>query len=381
MNSLNKNIWDELYLMSERLKNSRGDEEISQCILDGVEKLSGNEFFDLPERFSNVFSKFQKHEGILYNLPYYRDHFLHMFHVFYLGYLILNGWWNKKVSFFENLDENTVLKIWFIASIQHDIAYPVEKTESWVPSFPKEALDLDVEIRSMFDWSPIILVGENGLYIEKITERFITPLKNNLNNEEIFLKQVAFRNWLNEQILEKHDHGVLSSLSILNFGWREEDLEYVYDAALSVALHNYWKNPDITQGELAFSSYPLAFLLTYCDTAQEWGRAQAEPHNKNLRLVDTSVKFSKLEVNSAETIVVLSYEIEEWCRKNIKDWSILNGTQKRVEIGKHKNKICTILHSHVQPLRQAWGRGTADYSFAIHTRNVEGETFCTTRVI
>ena len=94
--SLNEKIWVELKRISEKLESSRGEEEISQCILEGVRKFCKDEFLNLPIRFSNVFSRFQRHEGILYTLPYYRDHFIHMFHVFYLG----NSYSATPVAFF-----------------------------------------------------------------------------------------------------------------------------------------------------------------------------------------------------------------------------------------------------------------------------------------
>lgn len=380
--SLNGRIWIELREISEKLKNSRGEEEISQCILEGVRRFC--KVLNLPIRFSNAFSKFQRHEGILYTLPYYRDHFIHMFHVFYLGYLILNGWWNSKASFLEGEDEerkNVILKTWFIASIQHDIAYPIEMAEFWVPRFPKDALDLDVEIRSYFDWSPILLVGENTSHIEKMTENFLYPSKSTANGDEIRRKEFAFKKWFNEQLLEKHDHGALGSLSMLNFGWSKTDLECAYGAALSVLLHNYWKNRDETIGQLPFSSYPLAFLLTYCDTIQEWGRAQTDSLNELHRLVDPSTKFGIVEVDSQHTAVVLSYNIKERCQKIVEDWSRLDEpTQKRWR-DRQEDDIRTSIDKHVSPLRLAWGPGITSHRFEIKAQDENGKKFYTIPII
>jgi len=381
-NSLNRKIWKELKDIFEKLKGSRGEEEINQCILRGVMNLC--KILELPPRFSNVFGKFQKHEGILYTLPYYRDHFIHMFHVFCLGYFILNKWWINEVPFFGSEDndrKNEVLKTWFIASIQHDIAYPVERAEIWVPRFPKDALDLDIEILSYFDWSPILVTGESALHIEKMTENFLYPLNTTSNEDEIYRKKIAFKNWFNKQLLEKHDHGALGSLSILNFGWRESELECVYNAALIVLLHNYSINRDVTIGELTFKSYPLAFLLTYCDTVQEWGRTQTEPLNGLHRLFDTSTKFERLDVTRQYTTVTLSYNIEERCRKRVKSWSRLDKSEQKKERDQEEDAIRTSIHKDVQLVCLAWQLGNLTHRFDIKTQDENEKEFCSIRII
>ncbi|MDD4976904.1 MAG: GAF domain-containing protein [Bacteriovorax sp.] len=380
--TLNGTIWNELNEISEKLNNSRGEDEISQCILDGVKKLC--KVLDLPVHFSDIFSKFQIHENILYKLPYYRDHFIHMFHVFYLGYLILNGWWNRGVSFLDSKDEkikSVILKKWFITSIQHDIAYPVEMAERWVPRFPKDALDLDVEILTNFDWSPILLAGENTLNVENMTERFLCPLKSTTDNDEIFRKEIAFKKWFIEKLLKKHDHGALGSLSLLSFGWSKDDLECALSAALNVLLHNYWKNPNNTIGQLAFGHYPLAFLLTYCDAVQEWGRPQVDPFNDLQKLVDPSTKFGILEVDLKHTAVVLSYNIEERCQKIVEDWSKLDETKKNTQRDQQKHDIRISIDKYIRPICLAWEFGGSSHKFEIKAQDENGETFCTISII
>jgi GAF domain-containing protein len=312
--SLNGQIWIELERISTILKSSRGEEEISKSILDEVGKLC--DILNLPQKFSKIFCNFQKNEAILYKLPYYRDHFVHSFHVFYLGYLILNGWWNNKVPFIKGDSEaakDRVLRTWFMASILHDIAYPIEMTERWVPSFPKKVLGLDMEIRASFDWTPLLLKEENITHIEKITQNFLDPL--NIAPDERFIKNIAFKNWFINQLLKVHDHGALSSLALLGLECSKDGVNCDYDAALIVLLHNYLKKQDSTIGALSLNSYPLAFLLAYCDSAQEWGRTQAPPFEELERLLDHSIKFGSLKIDSKQTAIVLSYNIEERCKK------------------------------------------------------------------
>ena len=385
--SLNMEIWQELKHISEELRTSRGEEEISECILQGVKRLCSSALLDVTPRFSNVFRRFQRHEGILYTLPYYRDHFIHMFHVFYLGYLILNWWWIKKVPFLEHRDEgkkSAILKSWFISSIQHDIAYPIEMAGAWVPRFPKDALDLDIEIRGIFDWGPILSAGESVSHIEEITQKFLEPFKSIAHADEIHRKGIAFKRWFIKQLLEGHDHGALGSLSLLNLGWPKRDLDCAYGAALNVVLHNYWKNQDEILGQLPISSYPLAFLLTYCDSAQEWGRTRTKPLNNHHRTTDTLIKFGTLEVDLKRTAIVLKYSVEEYCSRTVENWSKMDESRQRTWAHRKKNEIRTSIDDLVRPLRLAWGQGTAFHNFAIKAQDEQdptGKPFCDITVI
>jgi hypothetical protein len=322
--SLNMLIYHELHDLFRKLQIARGIDEISLYISDEVSKLCT--ILALPDKFSSVFSKFQKHEGVLYALPNYRDHFIHMFHVFTLGYLILNSLWKNGISISEENDENkktALLKSWFLASIQHDIAYPIQMAEFWFPRFPKDALDLDVKIRGNFDWTPILLAEKNEENIEMMTEKFLQPLLGKLNEKASREMRIKFREWVNKQLLEKHDHGALSSLSLLNFEWAGSDVKYAQDAAITVLLHNYCKDKKTPFGQLEFSTYPLPFLLTFCDAVQEWGRAQTNPKGMQ-KSVDSSKKFKTLEIGLDKKItVVLSYNKKDQQRKKF-DTSLKN---------------------------------------------------------
>lgn len=382
--SLNRKIWCELKIVTEKLKESRGEEEISQVILETVNKFCNKKFLDLPNDFSNAFKKFQRYEGILYTLPYYRDHFIHMFNVFYLGYLIINGWWNNKLPFVDSTDEiskSNIIKRWFISSIQHDLAYPVEMAQHWVPLFTKNVLNLDVEIWSNFDWSPILLAKETTYHIEKLTENFTLPLEGNCSPEGIYQSQISFKEWFYQQLFKNHDHGVLSSLNLLNYAWQKAEIDYVFLAALDVALHNYWNNRNNTIGQLSFELYPITFLLTYCDTVQEWGRAN-EVSKKGLhRLIDPLIKFKKLDITQNYTAVLLMYNIEERCKNARKDWYSLDDTKRRRIIEECEAKIINTIDCHVRPLHLAWKQGSTGYSFRIKAINEKEKEFCDIPII
>jgi hypothetical protein len=334
-----------------------------------------------------MLGQFQKHEGVLYAIPYYRDHFVHAFHVFCLGYLILNHWWKPEVRFLcpaNAKDEEQTLKRWFIASIQHDIAYPVEMAKLWVPRFPRDVLDLDIDIRSTFDWCGILTREENIRHIEKLAEAFAAPLENVNDSQKASDTKIAFKRWFCEQLLEKQDHGALASLTLASLEVPQSDLPYSYGAALDVLLHNYSMNRDIAIGQLAFGYYPLAFLLCFCDTVQEWGRAEGTRVDGFWKSVDTSVRFAGLQVSSQHTAVVLSYAIEQRCKQKIGGFLTLGPTGVQREMNREKEDVRAHIAETVEDLRNAWRRGAIHHSFSIKACDEEEEEekeFCSVAVI
>jgi len=264
------NLLDE---WGERVKGARGT-AIGDVTIDATEKISN--CLELPSEFLGYIKEYRQMEGALQSITDYRDHFIHPFHVFCLGYIILNKWnKNKKNEIYNNLDENEndILKKWFVTSIYHDVGYPSEKFEILVKHFFKTSIGR--EVKSQFDWSSILLANDNIEHIKKLTELFNNKTKNQYGQN--------FEKWLFKRVVEDHDHGVLTALMLLNeniihgFNWNEnEKQKIVYEAALAIAIHNWKrpKNPDIILDldQLNVRDFPLAFFLTFCDTAQEWGR-------------------------------------------------------------------------------------------------------------
>jgi|GEM_PF-6399632 len=62
------------------IRDCRGLNEIYYGFLNLVKELSNA--FGLPKESWGMAKKFQEHEIILYNLPEYRDHFIHQVHIF-----------------------------------------------------------------------------------------------------------------------------------------------------------------------------------------------------------------------------------------------------------------------------------------------------------
>jgi hypothetical protein len=295
--------------ISKDLKNSRGRKEIVPTIVNGMSEIGRT--LRMPEELFRIFSQFQKYEElILFNIPRYRDHFIHMFFVFSTGFLIINDWKRKKIHFVKSdADYQNWIRNWFICATMHDVAYPVSDVEKWVPNFPTDTLGLPYRIRASFDWSPFVVSAGSNIAIGKISSRFAQVYHRAKTGEDIF------RQWFYKGLLEIHDHGALGALAIMNLKWDPSLQKNAVDAALAVSLHNYVKDKETPLEQLKITDFPLAVLLTYCDVVQEWGRLSGDVNaDKPLKEIQRRVFFKDLVIEKAgknSTTIFLLYSPEK----------------------------------------------------------------------
>lgn len=310
-------VGKELEKWSNQVRGIRG-RDIAEVTIAAVKSLS-KDSFKLPPGFTEFIDEFYKREGALQSLLDYREHFIHPFHVFCLGFVILRKWKEEKwpglfdIMNMEKEDETCILRKWFVASIYHDVGYPSEKFEALVKEIFKESIDR--EIRGQFDWCSILLANENLENIDKLSKLFIEKSKYKKEAE-------IFKKWFVKQLVEIHDHGALTALMLLNnakIRWESKDLPMVMEAALAIALHN-WKRdpknpPEFDLGQLPVENYPLAFFLDYCDTAQEWGRkallelVKEEDIQVTVpKLPEPDRRLDEISISSQSTIVTIKYE-------------------------------------------------------------------------
>lgn len=286
---------------------------IADVTIETIKDLSRD--FYLLDEFTNFIDEFRKREGALQSLVNYRDHFIHPFHVFCLGYVILNQWKNagrgRGLLDSINLDENVALKTWFVTSIYHDVGYPSEKFEALVTEFFNTSVGRG--IRSQFDWSSVLLANENIKHIDELLNLFSKKVGNNPQAE-------TFKKWFHKRLLEDHDHGVLTALMLLSqnkISWGN-DWNIAKEAALAIALHSWRCDPnrnlELNLGQLSVEAFPLAFFLSYCDTAQEWGRkvllglmmgGYTLTTISNMPTLDSILE--DIEVRSNEVLITIKY--------------------------------------------------------------------------
>ena len=154
--------------------------------------------------------------------------------------------------------------------------------------------------------------------IDQLVSLFCHVMKESGKKEWIFDSECKIDDDLRflvlQEITENKNHALLSALTLLNMilgdaarfgeGYLEKAFSTeVYPAALAIALHDKEVLDKLPKNKnVAFESMPLALLLIYCDTAQEFGRAEQKEYctlkNFNLgkNIVETMLAFYKKSV-------------------------------------------------------------------------------------
>lgn len=297
----------------------------------------------LPEEIDLLsrFEDFRRYDELLLeDISQYREHFIHQFHTFILGLIIIlklgidkfKTWANNQLKSrrkafntpYYALDERSVIRIWFMTSFFHDYAYILQRFDGGMSSFIKKVLKLqDFHIRN--DWSQIFMnqPGDSGhnfsgserrfsTYLTKMASYFVSgehkgKSQINVSQSSKLIDQI----W--NAVLTRQDHGPLSALALLDYlaskaEMETQRVEETYLAALAIACHHegvFQKVADV-DGEpyLTLEGFPFVFLLVYCDTAQEWGRRkknevdQIEYSSPILDDVEVNLKRTPMEVST-----------------------------------------------------------------------------------
>ncbi len=236
---------------------------------------------EIEEAPLEVFKFFD--EQMLTELPGYRGHFIHQYQVFLLGYYIIemlkklgnpfhNHYYQSlipHISATEEEKEEVANIAWLVTSTFHDIAYPLEEIKRWLPKMISKFLGEAGE--GIIPEVPIerIFFQDDQTYLNFVNElaRFF-----NRKNFIPVIKESDFRDWLQMEVANNKDHGVLSSLILLTLRLLRKE-EVILPAALAMALHKKLGLKVKAQGgKISYDKYPLFFLLLYCDIVQEWYR-------------------------------------------------------------------------------------------------------------
>jgi hypothetical protein len=316
-------------------ENLDSDSKIENKILELEESIL-HKYKPLPsitKSISKIQKNFKIYEDLLFELPNYRDHFIHQFQVFLLGTIIIDKINNLASDYrLKNFSEyyNSSLNIpsdtrlpdgydlaniaWFITSAYHDIAYPVERSEEIFNKLFTNMMGIDDKnILTKINLEKLCYEGGYGRQINQLCDLY-TSIKTKsadqwkYNTEQVtdILIDEFFRKYVYELILERRDHGVLGSLILIHNSDPGDDgySTVIYPSALAIALHNdlfkkiKHKN---TNSTIKFESNPLAFLLRYCDLIQDWGRGNSGTNSKisTLKCIDISYdqNIEKIVVN------------------------------------------------------------------------------------
>lgn len=295
---------------------------------------------DQKEKLLELTREFETNQKNLFRIPYYRDHFLHQSNVYLLGLAVISIL--CKNDFSRDLAEdfnrayrpmggdkyrtNTDIALaWFIASLFHDIAYPVEKSGQWMDAFFKQyiyperyhknILKIDLNISNVVsDRAYSQCIEDLSEYHRKLHYEKKDIGYQGFRSDDSIRKACNIRSYIIDQIINFRDHGVLSAIMLLNrfdrFDKDKNIFKYLFPAAGAVSVHNFlwtsrnefkepcdscrskgshckkcekWKKeykkyfekePELEY--IDFEKDPLGFLLILCDTLQDWGRYDFE---------------------------------------------------------------------------------------------------------
>lgn len=242
-----------------------------------------------------------------------RDHYVHSVNVFILGLCIYaqnpsfrnafkNSYRASAIQHFSTEAEEFLFR-WGIASLFHDIGYPVEIINNQLNRFIRfVSVDRNNEIRPYISYSnfgKLNSIGKSDLQ-KRLLNTASTPANFNctistdlialhaattLGVDYSALKEVMDNFLIVMQQSGFVDHGFYSSLIVLK--WYGELLfeteaearifmNQILDSAASIFLHNAYRailqKKPFMLGPLRASRSPIGFLLMLCDEAQEWNR-------------------------------------------------------------------------------------------------------------
>lgn len=249
-----------------------------------------------------------------------RDHYIHSVNVFILGLCIYTQNQNFRKAFDAvNMDKTDYpysydtkheefFYRWGLASLFHDIGYPVEIIGKQISKFMNTAtaMDSEISVKSHLEFenfnelNSIAEVMPKREFTKTYYERYdscvyvdllkpIDLLAHKLHmNFGLNLKEIkaALDGFVG--VMAKSgfiDHGYYSAIIVLKwYGYLIQSCRYkpdyffypVLDSASAILLHNYYKNammkPPFSKGVLSPKSHPIAYLLILCDELQEWNR-------------------------------------------------------------------------------------------------------------
>lgn len=304
-----------------------GVDKIYEKVVNHIKEIS-NYALKLSNEYMGIIEDLERFESLLRMDIRYRDHFIHQFQVFLMGYYMINRSDNLQNLLVKYLKEkgysgsnedllDPVITCWFLSSMFHDIAYPIEKTNKLLGSYLKAAFlkrdfpfdvreitpeELLKELRLTIPWGNFLAIYDGifdyykTLLCDLMCERIDGDVKQNITKALI------------QQIIKNQNHGLFSALILMHCSYENlppEKRIIVREAALSMALHT----PEIYReifmaksGLLSPKEFPFGFLLMLCDNAQQWGR----PRLSDL-IEDIQIELKKLKISDNNVTIDLKY--------------------------------------------------------------------------
>lgn len=291
----------------------------------------------------SLFRELGKYDEILMqDIPQYREHFIHQFHNFILGLLIIlkiginnfAEWTNNQLHArslvfakpYKKLEDRSIIRIWFYTCFFHDYAYILQEFDEAMGKFIKKVLKLD-RLNVHSDWSQIFVeqsVDKNSAikskfakYLKDMATYFISG-EQDRDTKGIITQPIFLVDEIWNSVVTRQDHGPLSAFFLLDHLLCEKailgiEVDEAYLAALAISCHHKEVFREVAyvghEHFLTLEGFPFIFLLVYCDTAQEWGRRKKS---------ETGIEYSSpvfgnlvVQKEKGEVITTICYDSSE----------------------------------------------------------------------
>ena len=294
-----------------------------------------------------------------------RDHFIHAVNVFLTGLSIYAQSDAYRKAFDSAVPEKNYIYAyqtpheefffrWGVASLFHDVGYPVEIVGHQINRFIRMVTDADgdeVRVKAQIKFenfselnhirevvpkrpftrayydayescSYIDLLTPNDLLAHHVHQTLGTDLMETKKAVDRFVDDMAASGFI--------DHGYYSAMIILKwYGYAiqmsgdhpERFFWPILDSATAILLHNYYRNvlqkKPFSLGPMDARKNPIAFLLILCDELQEWNREAHGILTRTFTLADTVHLSVKNGYLSATYVTRHGHLPEKFCREKI----------------------------------------------------------------
>ncbi len=288
------------------------------------------------ERLSEYYNEFSDFEALLYGSnQFYRDHVIHLFRTWLIGLNILindesGELFYEKIQF-ESVDINEFkpnffecISIWTLASLCHDLGYPLEKFQNVLFKTQKMMGYLVSQPKIQQD------IAFSGTQ-DKINDYIVCMMSAKMKASESRKKSKTYYARVQSKYyvkytksLENHSHGIVSSLIVYrallyflesDFSFHDDhefdsnDAKQFYirrDILRSISSHTCW---DIYH--MRSNTFPL--LLIISDELQEWGRKKWMDLYRNEIMPDPQFKLATYD----KKYIIIEYEFKKTQKQKI----------------------------------------------------------------
>jgi len=333
-------IYQTFFMIYQITAENKSDKVTSESIV-----YEQNTLLDLVK----IMKKYEENTGDL--IEKQRDHFVHSVNVFLLGLAIysqnkkyrdafesyvINSPYEKYYKLDGSFSNEEFLYRWGVASLFHDIGYPVEIIGKQLNKFINDSVksisgsygaDTAIDFKDFEEFNTIMKINPD--FADNYTNFYPNAKFLNLFKPTDIMAQKISTDFADVDVnaVAKHlddfvdimgdngfiDHGFFSAILVLNsYGYliqkfaKNNDFFFypIVDSATAILLHNYYrnvlqKNP-FNLPALHPSKSPIAFLLILCDELQEWNRTpfgvkdKKRSHVNDLNLI---IDNTRLEVD------------------------------------------------------------------------------------